>query len=186
LTGQTYYASQTVGGTESARTAVVVTVNAVTTPSVSISPTTVCAGATQAVTTTVTNGGTSPTYLWTKNNISFANTKDINIINAVAGDIYALRMTPSAEACANPTSATLSLTIGTGCTSTITSIATGNWESATTWNLNRLPTNTDHVIIDTNHTVTVTTPDANAKKVETRGNAKVIFNDNTTKLKLGF
>jgi hypothetical protein len=78
------------------------------------------------------------------------------------------------------------LTIGTGCTSTIISIASGNWETAGTWDLNRLPTTADNVIIDANHTVTVTTPDANAKKVETRNNGKVIFNDNTTKLKLGF
>ncbi|PWK26386.1 subtilase family protein [Arcicella aurantiaca] len=182
----TYYATQTVDGTESLRTSVAVTVNAVTVPSVSISPITVCAGATQAVSTTVTNGGTSPTYVWTKNNVTVANTKDINITNAVAGDVYALRMTPSADACPNPANATASITIGTGCTSSITSVASGNWESPATWNLNRLPTNTDNVIIDTNHTVTVTTPDANAKKVETRGNAKVIFNDNTTKLKLGF
>jgi hypothetical protein len=68
----------------------------------------------------------------------------------------------------------------------LTSIISGNWESPATWNLNRLPTATDDVVIDANHTVTVTTPDANAKKVETRSNGKVIFNDNTTKLKLGF
>jgi serine protease AprX len=182
----TYYATQTVDGTESLRTSVAVTVNAVTVPSVSISPTTVCAGVTQTITTTPTNGGSSPAYLWKKNNVNLSSLANITITNAIAGDIYALTMTPSVDACANPTSATASITIGAGCTSTITSIATGNWENATTWNLNRLPTNTDHVIIDTNHTVTVTTPDANAKKVETRGNAKVIFNDNTTKLKLGF
>lgn len=68
----------------------------------------------------------------------------------------------------------------------ITSILSGNWETPTTWNLNRVPTTADNVIIEANHTVTVTTNDANAKKVETRSNAKVIFNNNTTKLKLGF
>ena len=183
----TYYASQTVDGTESLRASVNVTVNALTTPSVSISPTVVCAGVTQTISTTPTNGGTA-TYLWKKNNVDLATTQNITITNAVANDVYTLTMTPSANACPNPATptATASLTIGTGCSSTITSIATGNWENATTWNLNRLPTNADNVIIDANHTVTVTTPDANAKKVETRGNAKVIFNDTTTKLKLGF
>lgn len=182
-----YYASQTLDGTESARTAVNVTVNALTTPSVSISPTTVCAGATQAITTTPTNGGTA-TYLWKKNNVDLATTQNITITNAVANDVYSVTMTPSASACPNPVTpiATASLTIGTGCTSTITSIASGNWETAGTWDLNRLPTTADNVIIDANHTVTVTTPEANAKKVETRNNGKVIFNDNTTKLKLGF
>ena len=183
----TYYASQTVGGVESARTATTVTVNAITTPAVSISPTTVCAGVTQAITTTATNGGTSPAYLWKRNNIDLATTKDITITNTVSGDVYALTMTPSADACANPTTATVSLTIGgSGCISIITSIVSGNWETPATWNLNRLPTTADNVIISANHTVTVTTNDANAKKVETRSNGKVIFNNNTTKLKLGF
>jgi serine protease AprX len=72
------------------------------------------------------------------------------------------------------------------CTSTITSVATGNWETPATWDLNRLPTSADNVIINNNHTVTVTGNDANAKKVETRANGKVIFNDNNTKIKLGF
>ena len=182
-----YYASQTVGGVESARTATSVTVNAITTPAVSISPTTVCAGVTQAITTTATNGGTSPAYLWKKNNVDLATTKDIIITNAVSGDVYALVMTPSADACANPTTATVSLTIGgAGCISIITSVVSGNWETPATWNLNRVPTTTDNVIIEVNHTVTVNTNDANAKKVETRSNGKVIFNNNTTRLKLGF
>jgi hypothetical protein len=152
---------------------------------VSLSPTTICAGATQTITTTPTNGG-SATYSWKKNNVDLATTQNITITNAVANDVYALTMTPSVNACPNVATATASLTIGTGCTATITSIASGNWETAATWDLNRLPTTVDTVIIDSNHTVTVTTPDANAKKVETRTNGKVIFNDNTTKLKLGF
>ena len=120
----TYYASQTLDGAESARREVSVTVNALTTPSVSISPTTVCAGAIQTITTTPTNGGTA-TYLWKKNNVNFATTQNINIANAVANDVYSVTMTPSADACPNsatPT-ATTSLNIGTGCTATITSIA---------------------------------------------------------------
>ena len=182
-----YYASQTVGGVESARTATNVTVNAITTPVVSISPTTVCAGITQAITTTTTNGGTSPAYQWKKNNVDLATTKDIIITNALSGDVYALIMTPSADACANPTTATVSLTIGgAGCISLITSVISGNWETPATWNLNRVPTTADNVIIEANHTVTVTTNDANAKKVEARSNGKVIFNNNTTRIKLGF
>lgn len=187
LASNTYYASQTVNGCESPRSSVSVTVSAFTTPSVNISPTTVCAGTTQIITTTSTNGGT-PNYLWKKNNIDLATTQNITITNAVTNDVYALTMTPSANACPNPATptATVSLTIGTGCIATITSVASGNWETASTWDLNRLPTTADTVIINANHTVTVTTNDANAKKVETRSNGKVIFNDTTTKLKLGF
>ena len=96
-------------------------------------------------------------------------------------------MTSSADACANPTTATVSLTIGgVGCISLITSVISGNWETPATWNLNRVPTTADNVIIEANHTVTVTTNDANAKKVEARSNGKVIFNNNTTRIKLGF
>jgi Metallo-peptidase family M12B Reprolysin-like len=187
LAAGTYYASQTVGGVESTRTAVVVTVNALTTPSVSISPTTLCAGVTQTITTTPTNGGTA-TYLWKKNNVNFATTQNISITTAVAGDVYSLVMTPSADVCPNPATptATASLTVGPACISTITSVASGNWETAATWDLNRIPTAADIVVIAASHNVTVTTNDANAKKVETRSNGKVIFNDNTTKLKLGF
>lgn len=188
LAAGTYYASQTVGGVESTRTAVVVTVNALTTPSVSISPTTLCAGVTQTITTTPTNGGTATTYLWKKNNVNFATTQNISITTAVANDVYTLTMTPSAEVCPNPATptATASLTIGAACVSTITSVATGNWETPATWDLNRLPTVADIVVIGASHDVTVTSIDANAKKVETRGNGKIIFNNNTAKLKLGF
>ena len=183
-----YYATQTVDGIESLRTgAISVTVsNTTTTPSVSISPTVVCAGSTQAITTTPTNGGSSPTYLWKKNNVNLAMTQNITITNAVANDVYLLTITPSTDACPSPATATISLMIGVGCPSTITSIATGNWENTATWNLNRLPTAVDNVVIEANHIITVTGNDANAKKVETKANAKVIFNDNTTKLKLGF
>jgi hypothetical protein len=186
LTAGTYYASQTVGGVESTRTAVVITVNALTTPSVSISPTSVCAGVTQTITTTPTNGGTA-TYLWKKNTANFATTQNISITTAVAGDVYSLVMTPSVDVCPDPATptATASLTIGPACVATITSVASGNWETAATWDLNRIPTAADVVVIAASHNVTVTTNDANAKKVETRSNGKVIFSNNTTKLKLG-
>lgn len=187
LASGTYYASQTLDGAENSRTSVSVTVTLSTTPLVNISPTVVYAGATQTIMTTPTNGGTA-TYLWKKNNLNFETTQNITITNAVANDVYALTMTPSADACLNPATptATTSLNIGTGCTATITSIASGNWETAATWDLNRVPTAADNVVIATNHNVTITSTDANAKKVETRSNGKVIFNDITTKLKLGF
>lgn len=115
------------------------------------------------------------------------NYKQVKIANPTAGQQYRIfvRKNTTSPATAKPFSL---IVIGTAIntTTTITSIATGNWETAATWDLNRLPTTADNVIIDANHTVTVTTPDANAKKVETKNNGKVIFNDNTTKLKLGF
>jgi serine protease AprX len=99
----------------------------------------------------------------------------------VTGTYYATQTVDGVESLR----ATVSVTVN-ACASTITSIASGNWETAATWDLNRVPTAADNVIIAPNHNVTVTTNDANAKKVETRSNGKVIFNDNTAKIKLGF
>ena len=152
----------------------------------SISPTVVCEGANQAITSTLTNGGISPLYTWTRNNVVFSTTPNINISNAILGDTYTLTimMNSSPDACTNSVTLTASLTIGIGCISTITSIRSGNWENTSTWNFNRLPTVSDIVIIDDNHNVTITTNNANSKKVETRRNAKIIYN-NATILKLG-
>jgi hypothetical protein len=47
----------------------------------------------------------------------------------------------------------------------IISKATGNWETTTTWNLERLPLATDKVILN-GHQVTVITPNARAKDLE--------------------
>lgn len=50
----------------------------------------------------------------------------------------------------------------------ITSIATGNWSSPTTWDCNCVPTATDNVVIDTPHTVTVNSA-SQAKSVNLKG-----------------
>lgn len=57
----------------------------------------------------------------------------------------------------------------------IISIATGNWESNSTWNLDRIPLQTDKVIMN-GHTVTVTTPNAKAKNVEQKPSSDLKFN----------
>ncbi len=61
----------------------------------------------------------------------------------------------------------------------------GNWESALTWNFNRVPSTTDDVIINTGHTVNITTSNANAHKVEYKANAIINFINNVSKLNLG-
>jgi Family of unknown function (DUF5689) len=50
----------------------------------------------------------------------------------------------------------------------ITSIATGNWSSPTTWDCNCIPTATDNVVIDTPHTVTVDAA-SQAKSINLKG-----------------
>jgi hypothetical protein len=47
----------------------------------------------------------------------------------------------------------------------IISITTGNWETNSTWNLNRIPLATDKVTVN-GHNVTVTTNAARAKDLE--------------------
>jgi hypothetical protein len=70
-------------------------------------------------------------------------------------------------------------------TGLIISIISGNWEDASTWNLNRIPTLTDNVIININHTVTVNSI-GEAKSLEYRTNAMVNFGNLNAKLKMGF
>jgi hypothetical protein len=50
----------------------------------------------------------------------------------------------------------------------ITSVATGNWSSPTTWDCNCVPTATDNVVIDTPHTVTVDAA-SQAKSINLKG-----------------
>jgi hypothetical protein len=70
-------------------------------------------------------------------------------------------------------------------TGLIISIIAGNWEDASTWNLNRIPTLTDNVIININHTVTVNGM-GEAKSLEYRTNGKVNFGNSNAQLKMGF
>jgi surface protein len=67
----------------------------------------------------------------------------------------------------------------------VVSIVNGNWENANTWNFNRVPLITDNVIINTGHTVNVTTNTANARKVEYKANAIINFVNSLAKLNIG-
>jgi surface protein len=67
----------------------------------------------------------------------------------------------------------------------VVSIVNGNWENANTWNFNRVPLITDNVIINTGHTVNVTTNSANARKVEYKANAIINFVNSLAKLNIG-
>jgi photosystem II stability/assembly factor-like uncharacterized protein len=97
------------------------------------------------------------------------------------GSYYAkcIEMTNSV-ACAGAKSINVEVSIAD-----IISIITGNWENSSIWNLGRVPYATDFVIIGNNHTVTVTTNGAVAKKILYRNNAKISLGSDTVKLKLG-
>ena len=67
---------------------------------------------------------------------------------------------------------------------TIISIASGNWESSSTWDIGRSPLAGDNVIINNNHNVTILNLGI-SKNVEIRNNAKIIYNSASSKLQTG-
>jgi photosystem II stability/assembly factor-like uncharacterized protein len=88
--------------------------------------------------------------------------------------------TTNSVACSSAKSGDVEVSIGD-----IISIITGDWENGSIWNLGRVPFATDFVLIGGNHTVTVTTDGATAKKVLYRSNAKINLGNNAAKLKVG-
>ena len=64
----------------------------------------------------------------------------------------------------------------------IISLKTGNWEDPTAWSANRTPTATDDVVIDTGHTISVNSANANAKKLHFNLNGNLKFANTTSKL----
>jgi hypothetical protein len=56
----------------------------------------------------------------------------------------------------------------------IVSAASGNWENSSTWTGNVVPNDTTHVVIASGHTITVTTPAAQAKSVSFLDNSASI------------
>ncbi len=64
------------------------------------------------------------------------------------------------------------------------SVKNGLWNDPTTWNLNRLPTPADSVIIDQPHSITVGT--ATARHVQYRNQSALVFSSPPAALSLGF
>ncbi|WP_020526095.1 T9SS type A sorting domain-containing protein [Cytophaga aurantiaca] len=88
---------------------VVVTVNPIVQPSVTLSAdkTAICNGDVIKFTATPTNGGTNPPYQWKKNGITIAGATNATYTTTSAqnGDSYTVTLT-SVDACANPTTVT--------------------------------------------------------------------------------
>ncbi|MEA5459675.1 M36 family metallopeptidase [Arcicella sp. LKC2W] len=68
--------------------------------------------------------------------------------------------------------------------SLIKSIISGDWENPLTWDMGRVPQTGDIVIIDQNHTVTINGI-ADAKSIEYKNAAKLVFNTLNSKLNVG-
>ena len=98
------------GCTSTATTSV--TVNPPTTATVTLSPATICAGTSGSITPTVTNGGSSYSYVWRINQVTQTTTSPtINYSNATGNDEYFLTVTPSPDACPLLASVTASVRI---------------------------------------------------------------------------
>jgi hypothetical protein len=87
----------------------------------------------------------------------------------------------SGTGCFSLSSANVTVNVG----NYINSIISGNWENTNTWTPSRVPLPTDIVIIN-NHTVTITSNVANAKRVEYKSGATLRYLNNTAKLNVGF
>ena len=159
-----------------------VKITPLTVPKVYISPAIVCENTDRTLGFLPSiNLGTTPSYVWKRNNATLATSSTISVTNTVLRDTYAVTVTLSPDAgCYTTYTATSSLIVGC-----ILSIISGNWEDPTTWNLNRTPLTTDNAVINNNHNVTITTDSANSNKAEVRPNAKLIYGNSAAKLKLG-
>ena len=78
---------------------------------VTITPVALCAGTNQLLTATPSQGGTNPTYSWSKNNVVQSSGSTFQVNSAVAGDVYKVIMTPSTGSCAGSVSANASITV---------------------------------------------------------------------------
>lgn len=67
----------------------------------------------------------------------------------------------------------------------VISVATGNWESNSTWDIGRIPQLGDYVIIDNSHVITLNTTGV-VKNLEYRGTGQLKLNTTTSKLEIGF
>jgi hypothetical protein len=82
--------------------------------------------------------------------------------------------------CESSPSANVTVTIADN----VMSIISGNWEDGTTWNIGRPPMASEKAIIDSNHTVSITTNSAVAKELEYKMNANLNYANATAKLML--
>jgi trimeric autotransporter adhesin len=133
-------------------------------------------------------GGTLPISMTLSNGSNYT----VFNINGNNGNIYTANTSVSSAQTITISSISSSCGTGTGTGSAVISLAnaiisitSGNWESASTWNVNRVPLATDNVIIGQNHTVTITTNAAVAKNLEYKTGARLSHGNTTAKLKLG-
>jgi uncharacterized protein YjdB len=66
----------------------------------------------------------------------------------------------------------------------VMSIKSGDWEDGSTWNVGRAPLSNERAIIDNNHSITINSANAVAKKIQCKSNASLNFANPSAKLSL--
>ncbi len=132
----------------------------------------------------VNSGGTitNNTYKWYMNNLPTpiaTNVGNPEYLPTITGTYY-VEVTNNVATLLTLRSEKINYTLNL-----LKSIKTGNWEDSSTWNLNRVPSEMDKVIIDSNHTITIISDNAKAKNVEYKSNSFLIYSNPISKLKLG-
>ena len=131
------------------------------------------------------SGQTGSILKWqSANDSTFANPNDIAstassyTVNSVSSSMYFRAVVQNGLA---PIAYS---TVGKILVSSITSTQSGNWEDASTWNLNRLPQSGDFVTIRSSDTVFITSDTAQAKCIYQENNSSLIFTTVSGKLTL--
>ena len=138
-------------------------------------------GANITLTATGCSGGTGTyTLKWYKSSDNSLVTMPVS--PAITTNYYAkCEQALNSVICLSPASANVTVNVG----NYINSIISGNWESTNTWTPSRVPLPTDVVIIN-NHTVTITSNAANAKRLEYKSGATLRYLNAAAKLNVGF
>jgi hypothetical protein len=138
-----------------------------------ITDSTVCLGDT--VKMTIFDGCNYGFLQWQKGGVDISGETSLNYQTTQSG-IYRVKVTTNGSVTYTNTK---TVTINPNCC-IMKSITNGNWESPSTWSCQRVPNETDDVIIN-GHQVSVTTNSAKAKRVIYQG-GRVYFTNNTAKL----
>jgi hypothetical protein len=135
---------------------------------------TVCLGDT--VKMTLADGCNYSFLQWQKDGADIVGETSLNYKTLVGG-VYRVKVTTSSVVSYTNTKI---ITVNTNCCTIMKSIANGTWETPSTWSCNRIPLETDDIVID-GHQINITTSNAKAKRITYRG-GKINLANSTAKL----
>ena len=185
---QFYYVSQkdSVTSCESIRDSILVNINALPNApmSVAVSSSQISLGGSVSFQANC-NSGVVKWYSSGSGGTAIAIGSPFSVTPSAVGNIsYYVSCESSNDASACKSPRVLSPTVNITNDNVIISITTGDWESPSIWNLNRVPNSSDIVVIDSSHIVTINGV-AVAKSIEYRSMGQVKLNSISSKLNIG-